>query len=353
VKSLISTLSIAATALLITGCVGSEPRVEYNAYKPSKQVEIKSENIIKVTNGRLEYKGDSIMDENGDIAMAFNIDGDLYYFVTKESAEKATYLLKNAKGEVVKSFEGRIVHLLRSEENLPLIMVQLSKGYGAQVYDNVYKFDGKEVKLVNKNLQLYRNEFFAAGHQFITKISKDGNFRGQYFPAISVVNGKEQDITTSHPGKLFGTPMPHDFNIIATAGGNVVYTYSDQNGDKVIETYNLKTAQQAVLAKPNDKLQLLQSGTKKVLRIFTDTAAKVESSIVDKNIESAQDGMASVFIDLATLDEVKINLNDFEKLRLESGYANMGGGYTRDWYITYNTRVLHKISDKRRGKPIF
>lgn len=355
-KKIATSVSI-ATALLIgfsmSGCAGNQPRVDYEVYKPTQKVEIQSSDIIKVSKGRLTFKGNTIMDEDGDIALACNIDGKLFYFVTKEMSSSAVYTLKDGQGKEVKKFEGHHIRIMRDEDNLPIIMVQLADKKLLMSYDNVYKFDGKDVKLVNKNFPMRYNEMYGAGYQIIPIIYQDGGFGDSYFPLESVTTNETRTIHVLHPQTFFGRLMKDSFHIVGTAGPNILYTHYDQNDEMALEAYNLKTGEQKVLAKGNNQVQILQSGDKKILRILSNPALHSESSKFQNTVVSRYDNEVSTFIDLATLNEVKINMNDFNKMILQTGFTNLAGGYTREWYITYPLSKLHRIVEDRKGKMLF
>lgn len=351
---MLKSVSIAGSVLLfslVLGGCAQQPKIEYNIYTPVKKSVINSNEIIKVNGGRLQFKDKSIMDEDGDINMAFNIDGKLYYFTSKEGASLGTYILKDENSKEIKKFEGKLIRLLKAEDGYPLILVQKDGSKMNQMFDNVYRFDGKEVKLVNKNLQMYNNEFYAAGHQVVPKVNKEGAFSNSYFPLVSVVNGSSKTIKALHPGAFFGTPNPENLTIITSSGENIVYVYGDINGDDAIEAFSLKTGEAKTLAKGKVVCQLLYSGDKRILRILSGQNVHAESSMLGVPV-SKYDNEPSTFIDLSSLDEVSINLNDYNKLILASGFQNLGGGYTRENYVTFGLWKLRQTGDNNRGRPL-
>jgi len=353
-KKLFSEIKFSTLAVLLvvsfSGCVGNQPRVDYPIYTPTQKVEIKHDDIIKVSKGRLEFKGNSILDEDGDIDMAFNINGKLFYFVTNELSSLATYTLKDEQGKEIKKFEGQSIQLVKDENNLPIVMVQLTP---IKIYDNIYKFDGNEVKLVNKNFPMRYHEIYAAGHQIIPKISEDGSFISEYYSFESVTTNANKTLHVLHPHSFLGMQKVNSFRIIGSAGPNIIYTHNDQNDDLALEIYNVKTGEQKVLLKGKNRIQILYSGDKFILRILSNPELSLESSIFQNDVVSKYDNESSTFIDLATLNEVKINTNDFNKLVLESGYAGLGGGYIREWFLTFSLSTLHDVIKKRNGSILF
>lgn len=352
---LLKSVSIAGSVLLlslmVTGCA-KQPKIEYSTYTPVKKSAINANDIIKVNGGRLQFKGKTIMDEDGDINMAFNLDGKLYYFTSKEGASLGTYILKDENSKEIKKFEGKLVKLLKAEDGFPLILVQKDGGKMNQMFDNVYRFDGKEVKLVNKNLQMYNNEFYASGHQIVPKMNQEGAFNNSYFPLVSVVDGSSKTIKALHPGALFAAPNPETVTIITSSGENIIYTYRDINGDYAIEAFSLKSGEAKTLAKGDVVCQLLYSGDKRILRVLTaGQNVRAESSMTGIPV-SKYDNEPSTFIDLSSLDEVTVNINDFNKLVLASGFQNMGGGYTRENYVTFGLWKLKQTGDNNRGRPL-
>ena len=66
---------------------------------------------------------------------------------------------------------------------------------------------------------------------------------------------------------------------------------------------------------------------------------------------SKYDNEPSINIDLDTLKEVEINIKDFNKYILKTGFTNLGGGYTVQNYITFSVSDLN--SSNPSGGPLF
>jgi len=336
-------------AISFTGCINNQPRMEYNTYKASKKSVIATRDIIKVDGGRLQFKDKNIMDEDGDIDMAFTIEGKVYYFTSKEDTRLGTYILKDENKKEIKKFEGKLVKLLMDPSGFPIILVQKDSRKINQLYDNVYQFNGKDVILVNKNLQKHWNEFYMAGYQVTMRTHKEGGFSGSYFPIVSVVDNTEIRLKTLHPDTFLGKPEPEELSILTSSGENIIYIYTDFNGDSAIEAFNLKSKEANTLAKGDVYCQLLYSGNKKILRIFNNKNIHSESAIHGYIPISKYDNESSIYIDLGSLNEVSININDFKKYIMKSGFNNMAGGYTEQNYVTFS---LLNLKYHSKGRPL-
>jgi hypothetical protein len=334
-----------ATALLL-GSAQLSAADTYSAYVPTKKSVINPNDSIKVKNGQLEFHGKTILDEDGDINMGFNIKDKLYYFVTKESANVFTYTLKDASGKEIRKFAGERVHLMSSSEGLPLILVQLKQDSNS--YDNVYTFDGENVKLIAKNFKRYQNEFYAGGYQIMPASYGDGNFAQQYYPIKSVSTGETKTFGTLHPTKpMFGDPDSKRMIIFATAGSNLIYLYEDIDDNRVIETYNTKTGEQQTIAKGKGVFQFLTNGDKKLLRTFKDKTLAREF-LVDRMPTTEYQNKESTYLDLATLEEVSIDQNEYKIYMFD--YVNT----VRFRFLTVALdRSLEYAMYDHRGRPLF
>lgn len=330
---------------------GSE---KYDLYVPTVKSVIASKDIVKLNNGKLEFQGKKIMDEDGDIIMGANINNKLYYFSTKEFSDTQIVFLKDSQGKIIKKFEGYRINLSKNEENLPLILLQLSKDSNA--YDNVYLFDGENVQLINKNLVRYNYEFYGAGHVIIPKVESNMKFHQEYFPLKSITDGSEKTISVLHPFvNIWGSARTDSYTIITSAGANIVYLYDDVNRDTVLETFNVKTGERKTLAKGDgwsgDVFQVLYSNGIKILRIFKDKTLKEEYEYKGQTPVSKYDDKESTYIDLSTLNEVEINPKDFNKLVIDGVNEYSVNG---ERHITFYLHTLANAVDKRRnGYPLF
>ena len=347
------TLSAIVASTVFTGCVNNQPRVEYPTYKPVEKVKLDKKDIIDLTDGKLMYNNKTIMDADGNINFATLIDNKLYYMVSKIEGYKTKYVLKDENSKVIQEFDGTRGLIMKDVDGLPLILIEKGNNY---VYGNVYRFDGKEVKLVNKNVEQYNNEVYILGYRFIKELQKDGQFSGSLIGwkplIVSVVDNNSKKISVAHPRTFFGTPQPQEYRMITSSGANIIYSYKDSNGDSVIETHNLKTDSIQTLAKGDKTFcQLLYFGNKKILRILTNNNLTAESMMHGATPTSKYDNEPSINIDLDTLKEVEINIKDFNKYILKTGFSNLGGGYTVQNYITFSVSGLNNSNPS--GGPLF
>lgn len=340
------TLSAIVASTIFTGCVNQE-RIEYPTYKPVEKVDLNKRDIVILKNGKLTYNEKTIMDADGNINFATLIDNKLYYMVSKIQGNQRTYVLKDENSKVIQEFDGARILIMKDVDGLPLILIEKGNNY---VYGNVYRFDGKEVKLVNKNIAQYNDEVYMAGYRFERYIQTYPPARLlEYKSIVNVIDNSSKTIKPLRPLYTWEA-----FPIIASAGSNIVYVYEDINGDSVIETLNLKTNQQKTLLKGDKtKCQLLSLGNKKVLRIF-NTPVEEERSRDNAIPTSKYDNVPSVFIDLDTLKEVNININDFEKVILNDSGTGIAGNTTIFNYITFDLKFLKYVAKfKAKGEPLF
>ena len=346
------TLSAIVASTIFTGCVNQE-RIEYPTYKPVEKVKLDKKDIINVESGKLNYNNKTIMDEDGNIDLATIIDNKLYYFVSKIVGNDTKYVLKDENKKSIQEFEGAKILIMLDPDGLPLILVQKGNNY---VYGNVYRFNGKEVQLVNKNIEQYYNELYTLGYRFIKDMQKDSQSNSYFYGwkplIVSVIDNSSKKIGTAHPRTFLGTPKPQEYRMITSSGANIIYSYKDSNGDSVIETHNLKTDSIQTLAKGDKTFcQLLYFGNKKILRILTNNNLTAESMMHGATPTSKYDNEPSINIDLDTLKEVEINIKDFDKYILKTGFTNLGGGYTVQKYITFSVSDLN--SSNPTGGPLF
>ncbi|KHD10275.1 hypothetical protein PN36_22610 [Candidatus Thiomargarita nelsonii] len=124
--------------------------------------------------------------------------------------------------------------------------------------------------------------------------------------------------------------------VIGAAGDNVIYYYKDVNGDSVIEAQNAYTKENYTLVESDTTVQFLSGKGHIVLRIFKNKS--------------------SDFIDLATLKAVSINLADYQKIILRTGFDNLAGSYTKRDYTTYTPYdirgVIHKSKRRINGQLV-
>lgn len=298
----------------------------YDVYTPVKKT-LSAKDIVQVKNGELKFKGKTIFDEDGNIVAAYNINNQLFYFVRKDSSDKAGFILKNEKGKEIKKFEGALLQIVDSEDGLPLILVQLNSMISK--FDNVYIFDGKEVKLIRKNIQQYVGECYKAGMQIVPGFI-NGTFANQYSKIESIATGETKKIGTLHPKDyFFGGPKKEKMEIVAVVGQNIIYRYKASDDKVVLEAYNVKTGSQTTLVRGEGVFQFLTAGKKVILNIFKDKSLSEKDTLEHLSDSYLHDysGKESTYIDLSTLEEVTIDPKEFHPYMLRWAYKGDVNGW--------------------------
>lgn len=346
----------------LVGCVGSTsngPNKESSKIKiispEKKDIFLTANNNPYVLNGAIvKTNGDKIYDEDGDIIEVLMFENKLYYIVNLIGKKK--YLIKDSNEKILKSLDAENVFVVK--DNKYSYLITKLKGNKSKIYDNVYKFEGEKIKLINKNVNVKGH---LSGNYIVKtpfKRMRSGGYimKNQYNLDIrngSTVNVFNKIKTSYKPNML---PM-----VIGSRGDYIYYVYTSGfllGTESLIEAYNVKTKKTYTLAKDNDKIQFLTLGNDVVLKIFKNDV-KSESKIHGHytNMISKYKDEPATYIYLNTLKEINGVSDDFKPFHLHSGFDNLGGGYTRQTLITFPVFTLksyffNKI-DYANGAPIF
>lgn len=335
-------LSIALLMSLF-GCAGNNtPQVPISYYKPIKDTKIvKDDTLAKVENGALIFKnGDKVYDEDGDIVAAFTLDNNVFYLL--RILDKNLFFIKNANKKVIKKLKATNIIWFTSP-NKVILAVKLP-GNHSSYYDNIYSFDGKKIKLINKNILL--DNGYVTGLYYVNVI-----YRGQYrdfkgYRIVNMLNGKIVTIKPKYKALL------DKYYLLGAIGENLFYIYSANPGDffsfslgeNVLEVYNPNNGMQNTILDSKHKFQILKAGNQYVLKVFNNTNLTSEFKIWKSRgrINSKYDREPAKYISLNTLKEVKIS-NNFKPIMIRASYYNLGGSYTPETFITVSTEDLDTI----------
>lgn len=95
-------------------------------------------------------------------------------------------------------------------------------------------------------------------------------------------------------------------------------------------------------------IQILEDNNTTILKVFTVNGIKPEGQIHGhyENMTSKYGNMPARYINLNTLEEIN-EPKGFNIKHLYNGFDNLGGGYTKTTYITYDLgRIYYSLSDK-------
>lgn len=347
-------------ALLFVGCAGSTPQIPTQIDTLKKGKVEKVNKTIKLIDGTLFINGKKHLDENGDIVMAF-IKNDVTYYILKDFTNGEKFILKNTSNRVIKNFDG-IAKILKFETyNEVYLAVQYTSKtslYNKYEFDNVYEFDGKKLKLVNKNLyigDLSKGKYDKIGYmrtsgKFFTRLAYDPSmssdamrYKGHIL--YDPLSGKEITIEPKYNTR--------EYQIIGTANDIVLYKYKRLKGflqsETIIEAKNLNSGETKVL-KAGDTLdiyiQLWKHGNQYILKIFNDSIESESKYGNEEAWDSKYINYPSKNIYLNTLSEVNTIPENFELLPLFQSFNKIGGRQTGKTYITYRIYTLDEMTSK-------
>jgi len=304
--------------LLFSGCAG----VSTGTAVQTKTTVLKHSNkILKapdymLSNGVIVAKnGKRILDEEGDIVGVYNFPNKSIYLL--KIPGKNIYKIKTFEKKVLKSFNANNI-IPFSEEGKVLFAIRLEKNQ-TSFYDNIYMYNGKEIELVNKNINLASS--YPTGLYALSTIydSTSDFYYIKYQSLLNMLTGE----------KIFNKKIPTKYKakekpiIIGARGNQVYYTYSVSGGmyyTYFIEAYDMKTHRNYILSagRVQPEIEFLVAGNKTVLHI------------IDNNR----------YIDLDNLEEVQGVDNRFKSVNKPLGIMNF-----RD--------MLVDLSNRKEIKPIF
>ncbi len=349
-KSLVTVALASVLMLGLVGCGGNTPKVPISYYKPLKDsTVVKNNNLASVENGAVILdNGNKIYDEDGDVSAVFTIDEKVFYLLKVQ--DKNLFVLKDKNKKIIKTLEATSIHWF-TDINKVVLAVKLP-GNRSNVYDNIYDFDGNKLNLINKNISLSRG--YKTGFYYINVLySKDSYRPFKGYQTVNILDGKKIIINPKYKKYNFD-----GYYLIGAVGQKLIYVYNDVNRNKIIEVYDMSTNKKEVILDEGSEFQILKSGNQYVFKIFDNKKLDTESKMHGhyQTIKSKYDKESARYLSLNTLKEVQIS-NDFKPVLVYTGFGNLGGGYTRETYITLNAyrlfMIFNKDNDVKRVKPIF
>ena len=247
-KSLLSIALISTLVIGFSGCVGSSTPV--NLYQPVKEeITLNNSQLGQVLNGAIILKnGSKIYDQEGDILASFDINNELFYILTIK--DKNLYKVKNSSQVVVQEFKANGLSWFYDDNKL-VLCVSLKGNQDSGLYDNVYEFNGKEFKIINKNLDLANGAYTTGnGSTLYKKVDKSGmyyieswftnsNFLEKQV-VTNVITGKNLIVRSIKTNYEVGVPP----RVIGIRNDIIYYTYTTgifSSSQNFLEAYDLKT----------------------------------------------------------------------------------------------------------------
>lgn len=257
------------------------------------------------------------------------------------------YIIKDSNKSAIKTFNSNAISWFTGKDEV-IIAISLPGNRSSGLFDNIYSFDGNKFNLINKNVRLRGQK---SGLYSVKSYFSDGLFRKTI--VTSVKSGKSQE-------------LDWDDTIVGIAGDNLLYINSESTGflssKDVLKVKNLTNGNVTPLLEKggNEKLQILKSGSQVVLKVFSADKLQTESKMHGHyiNLKTKYNDLPARYISLNTLTEVDGVSDAFRIVPLYGGFSNMGGGYTKETYITYNLTRLNieqygKRSHRRGYSPVF
>jgi hypothetical protein len=300
---------------------------------------VEAKKIPIVQNGAVIMpNNERILDENGDIIKVLHANHKYFYILQTKKA----FELKNlASKKIIKKFDAPVG--IQTFQDVNSILLAIKWNEQSNVYDNIYSFNGKILKLINKNIVIpFGYESYGIyAVKGIYKNVEGSSWAYEFYGynIINIFNGKVVDLKPKYSKMvsmiLFGTHKSTFKNIIGIINDNIFYTYEDTNGKDVLEVYNGKTNSQKTILETNNKLQFLKYGNQIVVKIFDNKNLKSEHNLGDQNIKTAYSNMPAKYISLNLLENVPGVSQEFKPIILKGYYA-----HTPEAYITYSLTDL-------------
>lgn len=367
-KIFLNSAIISILTIGLTGCTeGNKASIPEHLYKPKKVdsvITYKKKPIIK--NGVIYLpNNENIFDEEGDIKGYYLLNNEMFYLLKVK--DKYLYKIKNSKQKVIKEFNATALSWFSENNKEMVLAVKLKGNNESGIYDNIYKFDGKNFKLINKNLDLGYGVYRFHNTKLYKYVSKSGmNYIETWYSKGSYL--KKQVITNILTGKSFinnkiKTNYEYDSQpiFLGAISDRIYYIYTKGifSRTNYIEVLNTKTNKVDTLLSDseNKRIQFLKAGNQIVLKIFNNPKLKSESIMFQysKNFQTKYSQEPAKYISLNTLTEVNGVSEDFKPLRLFSYFEDITGGESKMTNITYTLGELKSSFNikKRKIKPLF
>ena len=309
---------------------------------PKKDLVINTNNNVYIDNGALVFNnGEKLYDEEGDIKDLFILNNQVFYIL--QNLNKNIISIKDLEQNIIKTFTGGIMWFKSNDEFI--IASKLKNNASLRMYDNIYSFNGKKFKLINKNLNLSGNK---TGFFVVKSLYNKYGFKGTTVTNIKnskQLNNRHLIIGASKDKILYIERVSTGFLSKAS-----ILKVLDTNTDKSIP----------LLKEGEEYLQFYKLGNEIILKIMSGDTLSSESKMHGHytNVKSKFTNKKGRYIHLNTLTEVDGVSKDFKLIPLYTGFSNMGGGYTRTTHITYTLQRLSSYiyanrSSNKRYIPMF
>ena len=180
-NKIIVSVTIGMIIISLSGCGGSTVTVP--VYTPAKkQITLKNPEKASVNNGALILNnGDKIVDENGAIIHTYTLHGKVFYLLLQKNQ---TFVLKDSDKKLIKDFEADRISTYYS--NNDIFIAVHGQYHPLDKMDFVYKFDGKDLTIVNQNV--IASGFVTGVYNVSILHSKGNDFNG--YKIVDVTNNK-------------------------------------------------------------------------------------------------------------------------------------------------------------------
>ncbi|MEA2016885.1 MAG: hypothetical protein U9N59_00435 [Campylobacterota bacterium] len=346
VKSYLKLGLLAATvSLLISGCAGGASPSElvpkkYTVGNTKGSITL-SEAECVISNGALVYKGKKLYDEEGDVIYTEKINGNVYYFIKKDT----DLILKNLNKKIIKIFKNSYSNIITSQNDIMYIATTDRHTYKRSYrYNNLYSFNGKNVEIIGKNhpirLTIKGNKITGGsvvGGYIIRWVKDHGsvavhgkqNAHMAWTTIENMITRKVVDIKPSlvpHGGYtgVFGNKTGYDYLILGMIGNSIVYTYEYKYSD------NGKTIEKTIL-----EVQNLETKRATILNDNEDEKFKFYTNGNDVVFKSK-----NKLIDIRTQQNAKID-NNFDVLKIKNGSEKLSGRVAYYYMDNYSSKNIY------------
>jgi hypothetical protein len=339
---LASVLIATGISIFVSGCAGSigakpEELVKrnYSVHMPAEVV-VLSEPSYNIDRGKIVVSnGNDILDEEGDVIFAKEINGKLFYVVNASG----NYKLKNESKETIKEFPGYSKkQIFASDGKIYLAFADKKDSqFYRNVYTNFYSFDGNTVNLIDKR-KIISGTAVGDADLVVSRKTPDSSY--SYY-IYHIIKSKDKIKPSLLPvggySSLLGGKIGYHYDYVPGAVGDVVvyqYRYKfDDNGNvvskRILEAHNTVTGEVAILSdNQEEKFQFLTNGQDVVFKSGDRT------------------------VDIRTLKKAKIDAN-FKPIVFRDGYTNMGGGTNRTDKESYTMTDFNTRKDTVSQKFMF
>jgi len=335
-KTLITSAVICAISVGMAGCGATY--VDVPTYTPTKrQIVLTPISKLTIQNGFIVFAdGKRMFDKDGDIVQTFEI-GDKTFYILKQ--KNSTLVLKDIKGNVIEDFEADIARIYNDNKD---IYIAVGKKYSKKhIFNFIYKFDGKKLIIVNKNVPIQK------------RVHGIYNFDVYYGKSLDRFENEIMDIRT---GEYI--TLPKDFrHFIGAIGERIFYTTKiNAPNNNMLKTFVPSTGENLTLFQGHYPiLQLLRHKNQIVIRAFEDkTMEPLSVYEITGTMPEIPKSVPSRYISLNTLEEVGSISSDFKPILLYWRSIRNSSDRTLATYSTSDIEgVMFRKQRRRSLNPIF